>query len=319
MSLFGRMFWVAGLLLVYLVVGPVAVFAQGAPDESPPVQVMSLVGQVYGPVPLYRVLDGDTIVVMSNVGPRTVRLIGIDAPEISGGQPGAREADRYLAQLLGSGTLLWLELDHATEDLYGRLLAYVYIPDIFGQWEYAGLRLTQVNLAMAQSGWVHTLAIEPSITYADLYEEAVAAAMAAGLGLWAQAGNGPTVRDEAGAEGGSAHYGGEAAGLDDLPIRIHCGLLNPVADNDVGEWVSVLLTKPMETRGYYLFDQGSRAIFRLPAGEQPAGEIRIHNPGQGVWNNSGDTVYLMRGGEVIDSWTYQGHEARSGVVVCRAD
>jgi endonuclease YncB( thermonuclease family) len=39
------------------------------------------IGPLYGPVPVAAVRDGDTLVVASNVGPRTVRLIGVDAPE----------------------------------------------------------------------------------------------------------------------------------------------------------------------------------------------------------------------------------------------
>lgn len=39
------------------------------------------VGRLLGPVEVVRVVDGDTIALQSDLGPRSVRLIGIDAPE----------------------------------------------------------------------------------------------------------------------------------------------------------------------------------------------------------------------------------------------
>lgn len=270
------------------------------------------VAQLYGPVQLVRVVDGDTLVVESNIGPRTVRLIGVNAPELSPAEPGGREAAAYLARLMGPGMLVWLELDLGLEDIYGRLLAYVYVPDADGAWEHAGMRLTQVNLAMLEAGWARTLAIEPNVTYADLYSAAAGRAAAADRGIWGSF-------DDAWADKTVAEEEADAVTAGAAPpIRLHCGLLNPTAPNDVGEWVSVMLTEPMDTRGYYLYDEGSGSRFRLPAGMQPAGELKVPNPGQGVWNNSGDVIYLMLGNEVIDTWAYEKHEALSGVVVCRS-
>lgn len=292
--------------------------------ELPPDAPVTPVSQLYGPVPLARIVDGDTLVVESNIGPRTVRLIGIDTPEIGSGEPGGREAQAHLARLLGPGLLIWLELDLGLEDIYGRLLAYVYVPDANGAWEHAGMRVSQVNLAMIEAGWARTLTIAPNVTYADLYRAAARQAEAAERGIWAPdfGSAAGAEQDTAGAQSGSAAAENDAVTADgsaddEPPIRLHCGLLNPTTPNDVGEWVSVMLTEPYDTRGYYLFDEGSRSIFRLPAGVQSAGELRISNPGQGVWNNSGDVIYLMKGGAVVDMWEYAGHEARSGVIVCR--
>lgn len=305
------MFALSVSALLALVVGPSWSWAQpgAAPAEPPALERVEPIARLHGPVPLMRVVDGDTIVVESNIGPRTVRLIGIDAPELESGERSGREAQAHLARLLEPGELLWLEFDLGLEDIYGRLLAYVYVPDADGLWQYAGVPLTQVNLAMVDAGWARPLTVEPNRTYADLYMALAERALAAERGIWA-----PAHASGAGDATDGAPEGQKAAAA---PIRLHCGLLNPTADNDVGEWVSVMLDEPYDTRGYYLFDMGSGAIFRLPAGVQPAGELIIPNPGQGVWNNSGDVVYLMRGGEVMDSWAYEGHEARSGEIVCR--
>jgi hypothetical protein len=42
----------------------------------------------------------------------------------------------------------------------------------------------------------------------------------------------------------------------------------------------------------------------------------IENPGAAAWNNGGDTIYLTRGGAIVDQWTYP-DVADDGQVVCR--
>ncbi len=282
----------------------------GSSVGTPTVDVVRApVSRLYGPVPVLDVVDGDTIVVLSNVGPRTVRLIGIDAPERTGGGPFGAPAAAYLRSLAPPGSLVWLELDLGLEDIYGRLLAYAYAAHADGGWSVAGTRVVQLNLAMAEAGWAHPLTIAPNDTYADLYEAATEAAQAAALGQWARAGQEAAPAEAPPADAQPADQG--------PPIALHCALPSPDTPNDVGEWVSVFLPAPLDTRGYYLFDEGSRQIFRLPAGVQPAGELRIENPGQGVWNNSGDTIYLMLGGAVVDSWRYTRSDVVQGRIICR--
>ena len=87
------------------------------------------------------IYDGDTIEV---AGIGQVRLIGIDTPERKDG-----ERDRFFVKLGGNGKILRriaeealqfnirrvkgkevrLEVDHEPRDTYGRLLAYVILPD----------------------------------------------------------------------------------------------------------------------------------------------------------------------------------------------
>jgi micrococcal nuclease len=81
-----------------------------------------------------RVVDGDTIVV-SGAEARYVRLLGIDTPETHRpGVPiecGGPEASRHLTDLLPPGARVTLEPDPGQDrvDRYGRLLAYVRLPD----------------------------------------------------------------------------------------------------------------------------------------------------------------------------------------------
>ncbi len=70
------------------------------------------------------IIDGDTIKLENG---ETVRLIGIDAPELS--QPGGEKSRKYLAQLILSKRIT-LEKGYQDRDKYNRLLRYVYIGNI---------------------------------------------------------------------------------------------------------------------------------------------------------------------------------------------
>src|SRR5215211_3900616 len=71
-----------------------------------------------------RVIDGDTIVLTTGTH---VRLVQIDAPELSSGECYATASRSKLAGLLPPGTRVGLELDPRLDrvDRYGRTLAYV--------------------------------------------------------------------------------------------------------------------------------------------------------------------------------------------------
>jgi micrococcal nuclease len=70
------------------------------------------------------IIDGDTFRLSNG---ETVRLIGIDAPELN--QPGGEESREYLAQLiLNKG--ITLEKGYEERDKYNRLLRFVYIGNL---------------------------------------------------------------------------------------------------------------------------------------------------------------------------------------------
>ena len=81
-------------------------------------------------VTVTRVVDGDTIDISPSVKGRSrVRLIGMDTPEVYfGTQPYGPEASAFAKREL-DGQEVELELDVQKIDPYGRLLAYVYLPD----------------------------------------------------------------------------------------------------------------------------------------------------------------------------------------------
>lgn len=76
-----------------------------------------------------QIIDGDTITV-SGVG--VVRLLGVDAPEKTGGyraaEPFGDTATAFMKKLL-DGRDVRLEYDGPRKDQYNRTLAYVVLPD----------------------------------------------------------------------------------------------------------------------------------------------------------------------------------------------
>ncbi|HXI11156.1 MAG TPA: thermonuclease family protein [Thermoanaerobaculia bacterium] len=79
-----------------------------------------------------RVSDGDTIVIRrEGQKPSTVRLVGVDAPEVDGpykrSEPGGDRSKAFVQSLL-AGQSVYVEFDPAqgTTDKHGRQLAYVY-------------------------------------------------------------------------------------------------------------------------------------------------------------------------------------------------
>jgi micrococcal nuclease len=106
-------------------------------------------------------------------GLSTVRLIGVDTPETHGGtQPYGPEASDFTREYL-QGAEVALELDVEKIDPYGRLLAYVYLPD--GQ---------MFNETLVEEGYAQVATFPPNVKYVDRFLEAQREARAANRGLW---------------------------------------------------------------------------------------------------------------------------------------
>jgi micrococcal nuclease len=127
------------------------------------------------PARVVRVVDGDTILADVFGRVQYVRYIGIDTPEtVKPGTPvqcyGPR-AHSFNRQLVG-GRGVRLVFDRERRDVYGRLLAYVYVGHTF------------VNARLARLGYARTLTIAPNVTHAALFHRLARAAGRAGRGLW---------------------------------------------------------------------------------------------------------------------------------------
>lgn len=121
-----------------------------------------------------RVVDGDTIDISPSVeGLSRVRLIGMDTPEVYfGTQPYGPEASAFAKQEL-EGQEVGLELDVRKVDPFGRLLAYVYLPD--GE---------MFNETLLQEGYAQVATYPPNVRYVDRFLEVQREARAASRGLW---------------------------------------------------------------------------------------------------------------------------------------
>ena len=128
-----------------------------------------------------RIVDGDTIELR---GGETVRLLGIDTPEL--GEPYADEAKWYLYDLVAHKPLL-LELDEEERDIYNRLLAHVYVETEAG-W-------VLVNAELVRAGLAKLLFIPPNARYYDYFETALEEALLQRRGMWGTIGGCLTVQE----------------------------------------------------------------------------------------------------------------------------
>jgi len=124
-------------------------------------------------VHVQRVIDGDTIVLTDG---RRVRYIGINSPELANesgpAERFAPEARDYNRNLLGREKVR-LEFDRERQDQYGRLLAYVFLPDD-----------TFVNAELVKSGNAYCVFRRPNTKYDSLLLQLQREAMAKKAGMW---------------------------------------------------------------------------------------------------------------------------------------
>jgi micrococcal nuclease len=116
-----------------------------------------------------RVSDGDSVTCHPY---GRVRLLSIDAPELSTGEVGIKAREELLS-IMPVGTKVTAETDVRVKDKYGRLLAYLFLPG--GQ---------LVNERMAESGYATTLVYAPNVKYAGRIRAAVTRARRANRGFW---------------------------------------------------------------------------------------------------------------------------------------
>lgn len=124
------------------------------------------------------VIDGDTIRVSLAGSTRTVRLIGIDTPEVVDPRKpvqcyGREASARTTALLLGKTVALEADPSQGDTDKYGRLLRFVWLPDG-----------TDVNLALIRDGYAFEYTYAIPYREQPTYVAAQRAARTAQRGLW---------------------------------------------------------------------------------------------------------------------------------------
>ncbi|MDX6580941.1 MAG: micrococcal nuclease [Solirubrobacterales bacterium] len=122
-----------------------------------------------------RVVDGDTVEASIDGRTEDVRYIGVDTPESvkpdTPVQCYALPASHFNERLV-EGKTVRLEYDAERRDVYGRLLAYVYLGDRF------------VNAELVRRGFARTLTIPPNTRFADRFARLERDASDDERGLW---------------------------------------------------------------------------------------------------------------------------------------
>lgn len=128
------------------------------------------------------VVDGDTARlqvatpndVVDATWPISVRLIGIDTPEVYPVyECFGDEAEEELARLAPVGSIVYAAPDLDSWDDYDRRLFYLWTPD--GEF---------INLALVEDGFAEAIRVMPNDFYYDDLLDAEDAAVRAGLGMW---------------------------------------------------------------------------------------------------------------------------------------
>lgn len=125
-----------------------------------------------------KVIDGDTIVLMSG---EVVRYIGIDTPE----NPNLKSTDCFAREAFEENKRLVenkkvrLKKDVSERDKYGRLLRYVYVDSIF------------VNKYLVEEGYAVAVSYPPDIKYQVEFKLAEQRAKENNKGLWNKCSLGP--------------------------------------------------------------------------------------------------------------------------------
>ncbi|HEY3276252.1 MAG TPA: thermonuclease family protein [Syntrophorhabdaceae bacterium] len=119
-----------------------------------------------------KVLSGDTVQLESG---EIVRYLGIDAPELflkeGGSEFFAKEAARHNKKLVLLKKVR-LEFDSEKKDHYGRLLAYVFVKNVF------------INGELVKGGYARATVKPPNVKYKDMLLDYQKKAMEEERGLW---------------------------------------------------------------------------------------------------------------------------------------
>jgi len=152
------------LFLLALLAGACAAQGSVAPDSPQLV-----------PARVIRVVDGDTSHVDLDGSDVTIRLIGIDTPEVDGpfteSECFGKAASHYAHELL-EGREVQLEFDVERVDPFDRTLAYVWLGGDL------------VNERIVAEGFATVSTFPPNVRYVDRFLAAERLARERSLGLW---------------------------------------------------------------------------------------------------------------------------------------
>lgn len=238
-----------------------------------------------------RIVDGDTVEIMLLSGvDEVVRLIGMNTPE--SGECFSEEATVALAALVAD-EVITMTPDVSDRDQYGRLLRYLWLD-----------RGVFVNEIMVRGGFAQARDYAPDSMYATDIAAAQDLAQSDAIGIWATDACGPS-------------SGTDLRVIEVLPDP-------PGSDNDnlEGEWVDIVNAglSDVSMRGWVLKDESSRHRYRFPDDFILASQatVRVRTGcgvdtletlywcnGAAVWNNTGDTAFILDpNGNIVSFYGY---------------
>jgi micrococcal nuclease len=238
-----------------------------------------------------RIKDGDTVEIEMLSGDlETVRLIGINTPE--SGECFSEDATVALAALL-SDEVITMTTDVSDRDQYGRLLRYLWLD-----------RGVFVNEIMVRGGFAQARDYPPDSLYAVEIAAAQGSAEEERIGIWAEDACGPST------------------GADLNVIDVYADPPGSDTDNLEEEWVDIVNAglAGISMQGWILKDESSshRYLFPDTFVIAPQTTVRVRTGcgtddeetlywcnGSAIWNNTGDTAFLLDpNGNIVTFYRY---------------
>lgn len=125
-------------------------------------------------------VDGDTLKVKVDKSEKTVKLIGISAPDNNVfSEDYASIASDYTKALLEKVKTVYLEYDVNSEDTDGNTLAYVWLSS-----NPADPENNMLNAVLVKNGYADDVVYMPNNKYADVFMELRQEAATSNAGLW---------------------------------------------------------------------------------------------------------------------------------------
>lgn len=137
-----------------------------------------------------KTIDGDTLKINYKGNDESVRLVGVDTPESKANKKAKKDAERtrrdvsnitamgktaadFTRSLVKPGDVVRVEFDVRVRDKYGRLLAYIYLPD--GK---------MLNEEIVKAGYATIMTYPPNVKYQERFLQAYKEARDGKRGLW---------------------------------------------------------------------------------------------------------------------------------------
>lgn len=247
------------------------------------------------------IVDGDTIRVILGSGvEERLRLIGVNTPEAS--ECFAAEATAFLSSAI-AGQVVTLVGDISDRDQFGRLLRYVWLGDRF------------INAELVQGGYAIARRYDPDTAYADFLAGFQATAQSTSIGMWAGDACGPAVD----ADIAILHVEFDAPGDDAANLNGEFVIIENLAavSVDLSGWM--LKDESASHRyefpvGFAILGRGQTTVFS-GCGSDSATSLYWCVSGWAIWNNAGDTAFLLDPrGNIVSTFAYGSSDALGGAV-----